>query len=436
VSRFWRTDEPVLDEDGVVVAGGMWQTQRACWQSDNYIKVFMAGYGAGKSLLLCKRVIASSLHNAPVPVMLVSPSYRQAKRTVIPTLLSLLNGRRIKYTYNRSDAMLEVRYHNTVGHIWIGSADVPDSLKGSNLAAVYGDEFAMFDYSVIEICMSRIRDPRAKLRELFLCGTPENGITGWVYEILEGERKDDFDLGLYQASTLENKALPKEFIESLMNAYDEKTRQAYIEGKLVNMSSGAIYGSFDKDRHVKRLEEPEDVVICCGCDFNFDPACAVLFWVKDKHMHIFDEVHLTGGHDTYDLVDEVWARSDDRVEVFYPDPSGVQRKTSAKAGVTDITIIQQAGIRLRPDYQRPFVVRARRRTPPRRDRYNATNAMFRADMITIDPRCTQTIKSFIMSTYEGFSKHDGYDHQVDAATYYCELENPITNKVKSMRQWY
>ncbi len=389
----------------------MWDTQRACWFSDNYIKAFLAGYGSGKSTLLCKRIIASALHNAPVPVMLVSPSYRQAKRTVIPTLLSLLHGRKIKYKYNRSDAMFELFYHGRTAHIWVGSGDVPDSLKGANLAAVYADEAFMLDYTVIEICLSRIRDPRARLRELFLCGTPEDGVAGWAYDVLEGDRKKDFDIGLYQASTLENKALPKEFIESLMSAYDEKTREAYIHGKLVNMSSGVIYGSFDKARHVRSVKLPRDVEVFAGVDFNFDPACATLFYVTgDGVMNIFDEVHLTGGHDTYDLVDEVWKAARGQLTTFFPDPSGTQRKSVARVGTTDITILQQAGIRLRKPPE-PFSIRARRRTPPRRDRYNATNGMFREDKIVIDPRCKHLIKSFTMGTYEGFTRHDGHDHQ-------------------------
>jgi len=432
----WRTADPVLSEAGLVQRGGMWPTQRACWESKNFIKAFLAGYGSGKSNILGKRVIASALHNSPVPVMLVSPSYRQAKRTIIPTVLNLLDGRRIRYSYSRADAMLEVYMRGRTGHIWIGSGDVPDSLKGSNLAAAYADEAFQLKYEVIEVLLSRLRDPHAKHRELFLAGTPEDGVAGWAYDVLEGERKKDFDIGVYQASTLENKALPPEFVKTLLAAYDTKTAAAYIHGKLVNMSSGRIYGSFDKDKHVRPVRVPAGVEIFAGVDFNFDPACAVLFFVdKEGKMHVFNEVHLSGGHDTYELADEVWKQSRGRLTTFYPDPSGVQRKSSAQVGQTDIAILQQAGERLRRPPQ-PFQIRARRRTPARRDRYNAANNMFRNDMVVVDPRCTHLIKSLLMSTYEGFTKHDGLDHQADSLTYYIEVENPITNKVAALRQWY
>lgn len=405
--------------------------------TNNYVTADgLIHHNSGKSSILGKRTIASALHNAPVPVMLVSPSYRMAKRTIIPTIMSLLHGRNVKYDYQRADAMIQVKVQGRTGHIWIGSGDVPDSLKGANLAAVLVDEAFQLPLEVIEILLSRIRDPKAQLRELCLVGTMDQGVSGWAYDIMLGDKKQDFDLSMHQASTLENKALPPEFVKTLLAAYDEKTAAAYVHGKFVNLSSGRIYGAFDRDEHVKPCQPPPGAEVIAGVDFNVDPACAVLMWVDDDDVvHYFDEVYMTGGHDTYELADEVWATSKSRLTTFYPDPSGIQRKTSARVGITDITILQQAGIRLRGMGQ-PFQIRARRRTPVRRDRYNAMNGMFRANKIEVDPKCPHLIKSLLMSTYEGFSKHDGYDHICDAASYYAELTNPVMNKIEGMRRWH
>jgi len=436
VSGFWRTAAPVINAEGAVIKGGMFPTQRKFWDSKHFIKSYIGGYGSGKSSILCKRVIASALHNAPVPVMLVSPSYRQAKRTILPTLMSLIHGRNLKYEYNRSDAMIQIKNNGRTGHIWIGSGDTPDSLKGSNLAACYCDEAFMLPFTVIEILLSRIRDPNARTRELGLAGTPEGGLSGWAYEVLKGDRKDDFDMGMYTASTLENKALPPAFVKTLLSAYDEKTAAAYVHGKIINMSVGLIYGSFDRDIHVQKCQPPEDVQICCGIDFNYDPACAVLFWVDDDGCaNYYDEVYVTGGMDTFGMMDLIWEKSAHRVDMFYPDPSGCQRKTSARKGTTDLTIIQKAGIKLR-GIDHPFEVRARRRTPARKDRYNATNNAFRERKIKIDPRCKNLIRCLSLETYETFQQHAGYDHELDAFSYYQEMVNPIINKVKTMRQWY
>jgi len=170
-----------------------------------------------------------------------------------------------------------------------------------------------------------------------------------------------------------------------------------------------------------------------GNDFNVDPMVGTIFWSHEGHVHVVDEVVIEGGSDTVEFVHECWRKSEGRVTRFYPDPSGIQRKTSAAGNISDIALIQREGQYLR---QKPFEIRARSRTPPRRDRYNAANEMFRHGKYTIDPKCTRLIKAFTQGTYEGFKKHDGLDHHFDSGTYFAELEFGLQAKITQGRRWY
>jgi len=251
---FWRNEAPVLSEEGIVLCGGMWESQRAAWRSKHFIKAFVGGYGAGKSSLISKRCIASAILNAPVPVMVVSPSYKMAQRTIVLAIKNLLTGKKIKYTYSKSDFEFRISYGGREGIIWIGSGEHPESLKGPNLAMVALDEIFIMDKEVFDQTLARVRDPQAKLREIWLSGTPEN--LNWGYDLCAGDLQTNYDIDVYNVGTRENKALPKEFLKTLYAAYDKRTAEAYLEGKFVNLTTGAIFHQFDRTKHVKVLPEP------------------------------------------------------------------------------------------------------------------------------------------------------------------------------------
>ena len=95
--KLWREEPPEIGENGLVTKGGMFQHQREWWNNDHFLKALIAGYGAGKTFIGGKRQIALAIHNAPAPALVISPSYKMAKRTVIPMIVNLLNGKKTLY---------------------------------------------------------------------------------------------------------------------------------------------------------------------------------------------------------------------------------------------------------------------------------------------------------------------------------------------------
>jgi len=207
---------PELDDAGVhpILRGGMWPSQRTWWELPSFVRLFVGGYGSGKTLQLDKRMLTLAMINGsdmrphkrtggewykdyraivqPVPVAIVSPTFPMARDTVLLTMEGILDsleqwanywrmrpdvedrwvGYRVKKT---APYQIDVYYKRgshrpRCGRILIYSGENPDKLKGPNLAAAGIDEPFIQDLAVFEQMIARCRHPRARQREVNLTG--------------------------------------------------------------------------------------------------------------------------------------------------------------------------------------------------------------------------------------------------------------------------
>ena len=146
-----------------------------------------------------------------------------------------------------------------------------------------------------------------------------------------------------------------------------------------------------------------------------------LFWVKGKHMHIYSEMEYMNSN-TEEAIDNAIGDAEEaggKLLCAYPDPSGNSRKTSAKAGTTDFTIIRAAGVN----------VKARSKAPSIRDRRNAFNKKLGDGSLTIDPSCRKLIKYLEQLAYEKLRQQEEMTHLTDAAGYPVEYLFPIRRPI-------
>jgi intein/homing endonuclease len=197
-----------------ILHGGMWPGQRKWWELPNFIRMFVGGYGVGKTLVLAKRMLTVALLNgvemrkvseggkrwwnnyspvgSPPPSAIVSPTYSVARETTLSTLESLLINLDLWYSYWRSRPDVEPRwighdikrtapygvkiwykrgrYKPRMGRIIIYSGENADKLKGPNIGAVGIDEPFIQPLEVFEQMIARCRHPKAKIREVNLTG--------------------------------------------------------------------------------------------------------------------------------------------------------------------------------------------------------------------------------------------------------------------------
>jgi len=439
VRKFWRDSDPIM-EDGAVVKGGMFHHQRKWWNLPNFIKAMVAGYGAGKTLIGSKRAITMALLNNGQPHFWVSPSYKVAKRTVVPTMIELLDGKKtvdsgLRYRYNKSDNEFLITHRGRTGRIWIGSGEEPDSLKGPNVGTATIDEPFIQDEAVFLQMLARVRAPKARHREIGLLGTPEQ--LNWGYDICEGEDQDRYDIGLIHVPTSANLALPQQYLDTLLSGYTARMKQAYFDGDFVNLSKGAIYYGFSKQRNVVRLEDPGHELLV-GMDFNVDPMAAIVFWVNGKHMHIVAEIEIENA-DTQYMVDILSQNNEGtneeivkgqilnfldrdkqpRIRTVYPDASGRARSTNSPGGQSDFTWLRTK-----------FEVISKSANPKIRDRENAVNGKLNPSRgrptLTIDPACKKIQKYMHAYTHELRLKQKQFSHLLDALGYPTAYLYPVT----------
>ncbi|MEI7748226.1 MAG: phage terminase large subunit [Chlorobiaceae bacterium] len=397
--------------------GRMLPHQRAFWELPNFVKLLIGGYGSGKTRIGALRSIWNSYINAPLPHLQVSPTYKQARKTIVVSIAGLLDNARIRHLYNKSNHEFFIPGWN--GTVWIGSGDDPDSLKGPNLGTAGIDEPFLIDGDILNVVLSRLRDPNAKIRELFLTGTPEQ--LNWGYELAQNI-DGRYDLGTVVARTADNTYLPAQFISMLEKAFDENQRAAYMNGQFVNLTAGRVYKYFDSKSCLVVRPKLEGYHYQAGIDFNVDNLTAEIFSVfPDGSVHFFEEIHLTNST-TYELADLLYERYPSMT--VFPDPAGRARKSSSDA--TDFNILKGKGFR----------VEARPAHPPVRGRVNAVNKLLREGKLTVG-NCPHLIKDFELVSWKGGDidkRNEGLTHASDAAGYAIEKLFPVRMPTREYRQ--
>jgi len=215
-------------------------------------------------------------------------------------------------------------------------------------------------------------------------------------------------------------------IESLKNEMDP-VEFATEYGAEFKESGLLVFHQFDRAIHVRKdLDDiKSDDQLYISLDFNVGIMASTIFVIRGKQYQALDETK--GASDT-----ETWARAikakypTQRIHV-YPDPTGNQRKTSAAIGVTDFTILRNAG----------FDVLSRSSSPSLVDSAKAVNRqLMNANGLVnlyIHPRCVNTIVSLERTSWvEGtdnavINKADNIEHWSDGIRYMVEYRDPIND---------
>jgi len=386
--------------------------------NDNHrFRVVVAGRRFGKTHLSIRELA----YHARLPdrkVFYIAPSYRMAKQIVWDKLKYRLMDLNWVQKTNESDLSIELINGSKIS---LRGADNYDSLRGVGLDFVVFDEFAMIDPKAwSEVIRPTLSDTGGSA--LFI-STPM-GIGNWAYELYQKQLEDPVNWQSFQYTSLDGGRIPAEEIEQAMKDLDTRTfRQEYLAS--FETFAGRIYYSFDRAQNVVKYTGEEPTVIYCGIDFNVDPMSCVIATRTGDTLHIIDEVRLFSSN-TEELCQELKQRFPKTRIWAYPDPAGRQRKTSA-GGVTDITILQNAG----------FTVKVPRAHTPVRDRINAVNSLLCTAngirRLLIDPKAKYTIEGLERQTYkEGTSQPDkdsGYDHMNDALGYVVDYIFPVRKDI-------
>jgi hypothetical protein len=395
--------------------------QQAVSASEHRFKVVIAGRRWGKTWL-ATRSLARAVRQPNRRAWYIAPSYRMARQIVWDALKWRLQDLKWVQKINESELTITLRNNSTIS---LRGADNPDSLRGVGLDFIVMDEFAMIDEKAwTEVLRPTLSDRNGSA--MFI-STPM-GTSNWAYDLYNRAQSDPA-WSSWTFRTIDGGNVSAEEIEQARrDLSDRQFRQEYEA--TFETYSGRIYYNFDRERNLRKFEAEVPREILVFADFNVNPISAAIAVETGRGIHIIDEIVIYGSN-TDELVDEIRNRYPTQSVKVYPDPAGVQRKTSA-GGRTDITILENA----------KFRVFYHRNHPAVRDRINAVNAaLLSADetvSVWIDPKCRTVIECLEKQLYkEGTQipdKDGGYDHMNDAIGYGIEYLRPLRREREPVAQ--
>jgi phage terminase large subunit len=382
-------------------------------------KVAVCGRRFGKTTLAI-REICYEARNPNRLCWLVLPSYRQAKQIAWVQIKKILQDLRWIKKVNEAELTL---YLKNGSRICLRGADNADSLRGVGLNFLVMDECADID----ETAWTAILRPTlsdTKGRALF-CGTPKG--MNWFYDLYQqGQNSTNPEWKSWQFTTLQGGWVDAHEIEQAKKDLDSKTFRQEFEATWETYS-GIVYYGFDVQNNVKNFVVPEDITTYhIGIDFNLDPMSAVVAYIKNDILYVFDEIQIWSSN-TDELAEEIHNRYHNKKIFAYPDPSARARRTSS-ARRTDANILQNAG----------FLTKMPTRHMSIRDRMNSVNSKLCNASglrgVIINPKCKNLISSLSKQTFkEGTvlpDKTQGFDHMNDALGYMVSFLYPIVRIVE------
>lgn len=392
------------------------KAQRLIADAPFRFRVACCGRRFGKTHIAL-REIAKFASKPDQKVIYVAPTYRMAKNILWKKLKKRLVSLNWVRKINETELTLELVNGS---EIQLKGAENFDSLRGTGNNFIVLDEVADMHPEVwYEVLRPTLSDTGG--HALFL-GTPR-GMNHFKDLFDNAQTKSNWVS--FQFTTLDGGNVPAEEIEAARQDLDARTfKQEYLA--TFENFSGIVAYSFGQ-HNIKPAEEVNaNEPLILGTDFNVNPmSCTVMRQIKTG-LHCVDEIVLNSSNTT-ELIAEIRNRYPKNPIAIYPDPAGVQRKTSAN-GNTDIKLLENAG----------FTVRYHRQHPLVKDRINAANSLFflRDDKSTrfyIDAKCRHTIKSLQQFCYKENSqipdKDSGFDHMFDALTYAIQYLFPINKEI-------
>jgi len=396
--------------------------------SDKRFKVIVAGRRWGKSAS-CLRAIAEVARHPNKKVMYVAPTYQMCRTIMWLPLKNKL--RDLNWIKKINESRLEILLTNN-SLIMLKSADNPDSLRGIGLDLAILDECQDLKSDVwTDVLRPTLSDRQGSA---LFTGTPKG---------MDNHLKDLFDMaathknwGAWQFTTAEGENVTEEEIEDAKRTLDKKTfSQEYLAS--FETSTNIVYYAFKPKNNVKKYKENKQELksIYVLTDFGVSPMATLIAVPTDTGLWVIDEICLYSSN-TDEMVQEVRNRYPHQHITCFPDPAGIQRRSSS-GGRTDISILQNAG----------WDVRYKRRAPFVRDRVNATNSLLLNSndvcRLFIDPKCRELIKSLTRFSYKENTlipnkggKND-YSHFPDALGYGVDYMFPVSREIEPdyTRSW-
>ena len=392
------------------------------------ITALVGGFGCGKTKVLLTKA-AYCLTNKVNPItgksngLILYPTYSLAEEVFVQPFIELLEKCNIPYDYN----IASHKFRTIYGNIKIYVTNQANKIVGSNYTWAGVDELDIESFKNADIAVSKAlgRLRGCEDAELFITTTPEG--YSFCYDFLV--TKASKDKVVVHGKTTDNPYLPKSYIQSLRDNYDENLLKAYLEGQFTNLQKGQTYNGFSRDKNIKECKYDRAKPIHIGWDFNILPQCCVVVQeqLHSPNIRVIDEIALDGDGSgdvlTERMCKTIKQKYPNTKYYAYPDATGAARHSSAR--YSDIEIIRRNGFMVYVKHINPLVI----------NRVNSMNNNLTKGNMIIDPKC----KGLIRDLEQVVNKEGTRDidkttnkeltHLSDALGYYVDFKYPTIRPV-------
>jgi len=426
-------------------------TQKKFYFTPEKYSAFLGGFGSGKTWAFCEKGLRCALENPGAPGMLAAPTFAMLQEPLLRTFFEILEQRQIPptpsapihYKYVKTPHPVVNLYNgrHLSNEIFFRSTDNPNSLRGPSLSFFGMDEAAMSDLLAWQIGIARLRHKKARYLKGFLSTTPE-GTLHWITDEFvdkcEGGKREG-KYRLFTASSRENIYLPDDYVSDLEESYDSILAQAYIDGLIINMTSGRAYHEFNK-HNISDVEFSSYLNLGLTCDFNVSPMVWEILQYKSDYIEFIDEIVIPDNAKTeaainifcdwyYKKMEQLDGRKP-HVNIF-SDASGGHRST---VGESDHLIMKEVLISRGVPYDGHIPPG----NPPVKDRLNSVNSALKDrgefTRVKINPKCKKLIKDFQIVVLDKNGQIDKrrkeLTHASDGAGYAIYTLMPITRPMQ------
>jgi hypothetical protein len=216
--------------------------------------------GAGKSWIGALWCILMALINPGCTILVVAQSAGIHKQNLFPAVLNHLDSFAINQGYSlvqyarSGTGNLRVKIRNGAELLFVGQ-DWLLTNRGPQFAAILIDEMSKMwrPEELYQEGVGRLRDPRARFRQIVVLMNLEHGETGILRQFIQRTRAGDPAADLILSPTSENTTLPADYVQSLRSIMSRSRYAAMVDGKVIRCQA-SVWPEFSRRRHILRID--------------------------------------------------------------------------------------------------------------------------------------------------------------------------------------
>lgn len=402
----------------------------------NKFNAFVGGYRSGKTFVGCVRLWMLALRHPNIRLGYFAPTYPMIQDifyTTISDVADLLSEEwdlplSVDINMQRKEVSLLVG-GSVYAVVKCRSMEHAHRIVGFDISHAQIDEIDTMKMDKATAAWRKIVARMSSKRSDYPVNTVDFTTTpegfNFVYDLFVRKLKDEPEkqefYSLTKCSTLENaKNLPDDYIPSLYATYPANLVDAYVNGEFVNLTSGAVYPTYDRNLNDTDAVIQDGECLHIGMDFNVNAMSAIVHVIRNDQPFAVDEI--IGSRDTPAMIEVIKERYRNHSIIIYPDAAGTARK-SVDASKSDISQLEAAGFSVSAPSKNPFI----------KDRVSSMNAMIcnangeRRYRIN-QRKCPQYSEALEQQVYDktGMPEKGIFDNQgIDAGGYFINRMYPI-----------